>query len=156
MPVDPLDLTSPTAPLAEAAARMARLLPARLLQPTVECAVSVDADALASAVHRAEPYAGPHGRLSIQVGDGVLVVRGTDPQAGESEETVKATTRGDHVVRCDQARFLIDALRPFAGRAALIEIQSALRPTVFTGEAGGDRPDLRYVVMPMRVAVPTG
>jgi DNA polymerase III subunit beta len=83
-------------------------------------------------------------------------VRGTDPQAGESEETVKATTRGDHVVRCYQARFLIDALRPFAGRAALIEIQSGLRPTVFTGEAGGDRPDLRYVVVSMRVAEPTG
>jgi DNA polymerase-3 subunit beta len=122
----------------------------RLLDTKTECAVEVDADALAAAVDRASPYAGPHGKVAIQAIDGVLVVRGNDPVAGESEETVKAAVRGDHLTRTYQSRYLLDALRPFARRSVRMEIQPGMRATVFSVEPAEDHPDLRYLVVPMR------
>ena len=56
--------------------------------------------------------------MAVQVTDGALLVRASDQLSGESEETVKAAVRGDHVARSYQARFLVDALRPFAGHTS--------------------------------------
>lgn len=128
----------------------------RLLDTRVECAVEVEADALAAAVDRAAPYAGPHGKVVVHAADGVLVVRGSDPLGGESEETVKASVRGDQLTRSYQARFLLDALRPFTRRTVLMQIQSGMRATVFTAEPGEDHVDLRYLVVPMRTPEAAG
>lgn len=120
----------------------------RLLDIVAECVVEVDADELAAAVHRAVPYSGQHGRLAIDIGDGVVIVRGSDPLAGESEETVKATVRGNQLTGHYQARFLLDALRPFGADTVTMRVQSGLRATEFSAD---DRPDgLRYLVVPMR------
>jgi DNA polymerase-3 subunit beta len=121
----------------------------QLLDARVECAVDLEADALAAAVDRATPYAGPHGRVTIHAGDGALVVRSSDPLAGESEETVKASVRGDHLIRTYQARYLLDALRPFARQTVRVQVQGGLRATVLSA-AGDDGLDLRYLVVPMR------
>jgi DNA polymerase-3 subunit beta len=123
----------------------------RLLDTTTECAVDVEADPFIAAVDRAAPYAGPHGRVTIDVTDGVLVVRGNDALAGESEETIKAAVRGDHVTRHYQARFLLDALRPFAGGTARVRVQGGMRPTLFTAAHAVEGIDLTYVVVPMKV-----
>jgi DNA polymerase-3 subunit beta len=47
-----------------------------------------------------------------------------------------------------QARYLTDALRPFAGGRVRIGIQPGMRATIFSAAEPGDV-DLRYIVMPM-------
>ncbi|HEX2772074.1 MAG TPA: DNA polymerase III subunit beta, partial [Micromonosporaceae bacterium] len=121
----------------------------QLLDVAAEATVEIGSDDLAAAVHRATPYAGPHGRITVELRDGAVVVRGTDPLAGESAETVKASTAGDHLTRCYQARFLLDALRPFTG-AVRIEIQAGMRATALTGAQPEGQGNLRYLVVPMR------
>jgi DNA polymerase-3 subunit beta len=128
----------------------------RLLETTTECAVEVEADVLLAAVERAVPYSGPHGRVTVDAVDGVLVVRGRDPLAGESEETVKATVRGDHLTRYYQARYLLDALRPFAGGVVLMEIQGGLRATAFSAGPAEHGADLRYLIVPMKAPESAG
>lgn len=120
----------------------------RLLRATASGVAEVDADALAAAVRRATPYAGPRGVVTLTAWDGELRVQGSDPHSGESEESVKASVSGQHGAAAYQARFLLDALRPFAGRPVRIERQEALRPTVFSGEAG--EVEVTCVVVPMR------
>lgn len=118
----------------------------RLLDIAPECTVEVTAEALAGAVQRAVPYAGPHGRVTMRIGDGVLRISGSDPLHGESEEAVKASVRGDHVTVHCQSRFLIDALRPYAGQTVTLRVQAGLRATAFTAPGS----DLTYLVVPMR------
>jgi DNA polymerase III subunit beta len=122
----------------------------QLLAISADCTVEVEADELSAAVHRAAPYAGPHGRVSIQVTDGRLVVQGSDPVAGESEETVKATCAGDHLTRTYQGRLLLDGLRAFAGGRVRVQVQAGMRATAFTAAEPADRHDLSYLVVPMR------
>ncbi|MEU8080555.1 DNA polymerase III subunit beta [Catellatospora citrea] len=124
----------------------------QLLAAQAEATVRVDADELAAAVGRAAHYAGPRGAVTLELGDGELCVRGSDPLAGESSETIKADLLGDRLTRQYQARYLLDALRPFAGRQARLEIQSALRPTAFTAASPEPGVDLRYLVVPLRPA----
>ncbi|WP_218577887.1 DNA polymerase III subunit beta [Phytohabitans rumicis] len=118
----------------------------QLLAVDPQCTVEADADVLTAAVQRASPYAGPHGRVTVRPGDGALQVCGRDPLHGESEEAVKASVRGDHVTAHYQARYLVDALRPFAGETVRMRIQAGMRATAFSA-AGGD---LTYLVVPMR------
>jgi DNA polymerase-3 subunit beta len=118
----------------------------RLLDVAPECMVEADADALSAAVDRAQPYAGPHGRVTLSARDGAVVVRGRDPLHGESEEMVKASVCGDHLTARYRGRFLLDALRPFAGRTVTMRVQASLRATAFTVPEA----DLTYLVVPMR------
>ncbi|SFP30554.1 DNA polymerase-3 subunit beta [Amycolatopsis arida] len=122
----------------------------RLLESVVAGTADVDADTVAAAVRRAAPYGGPHGTVTLAAADGELRVRGNDPQAGESEETVKATVSGHHGTTVYQARYLLDALRPFAGRSVRMGFQEGLRPTVLTAGPDEDEVDLTYLVVPMR------
>lgn len=128
----------------------------QLLRAEAEATARVDADELAAAVQRAAHYAGPRGAVTLEFGDGELCVRGSDPLAGESAETLKADLLGDRVTRQYQARYLLDALRPFGGGPARLEIQSALRPTVFTAASPEPGVDLRYLVVPLRPAETAG
>lgn len=122
----------------------------RLLEAVIDSTVLVDADALARAVRRATPYAGPHGSVTLQVDDSELRVRGSDPQSGESEESVKATVDGNRITKTFQARYLSDALRAFAGRSVELRIQDGLRSTVLTSPPEDDGVELTYLVVPMR------
>ncbi|KOX31654.1 DNA polymerase III subunit beta [Saccharothrix sp. NRRL B-16348] len=122
----------------------------KLLEAVIDSTVVVEADVLAGAVRRAVPYAGPHGSVTIQVDDGELRVRGSDPQSGESEESVKATIDGNRVTKTFQARYLADALRAFSGRRVELRIQDGLRSTVLTSQAGPDGVELTYLVVPLR------
>ncbi|MEU4739527.1 DNA polymerase III subunit beta [Actinosynnema sp. NPDC023658] len=122
----------------------------KLLEAVIDSTVLVEADVLAGAVRRAVPYAGPHGSVTIQVDDGELRVRGSDPQSGESEESVKATIDGNRVTKTFQARYLADALRAFSGRRVELRIQDGLRSTVLTSQAGEDGVELTYLVVPLR------
>ncbi|TWP51441.1 DNA polymerase III subunit beta [Lentzea tibetensis] len=122
----------------------------RLLEAVIDSTVLVDADALARAVRRATPYAGPHGSVTLQVDDSELRVRGSDPQSGESEESVKATVDGNHITKTFQARYLSDALHAFTGRRVELRIQDGLRSTVLTSPPDDDGVELTYLVVPMR------
>ncbi|GLZ32998.1 DNA polymerase III subunit beta [Lentzea sp. NBRC 105346] len=122
----------------------------RLLEAVIDSTVLVDADTLARAVRRATPYAGPHGSVTLQVEDTELRVRGSDPQSGESEESVKATVEGNRITKTFQARYLADALRAFAGRRVELRIQDGLRSTVLTSPPDDDGVELTYLVVPMR------
>ncbi|MBB5959013.1 DNA polymerase-3 subunit beta [Saccharothrix tamanrassetensis] len=122
----------------------------KLLEAVIDSTVVVEADALAGAVRRATPYSGPHGSVTLQVEDSELRVRGSDPQTGESEESVKATIEGNRVTKTFQARYLADALRAFSGRRVELRIQDGLRSTVLTSQPGDDGIDLKYLVVPLR------
>ena len=122
----------------------------KLLEAVIDSRVLVDADALAGAVRRATPYAGPHGSVTIQVEDSELRVRGSDPQNGESEESVKATVDGNRLTKTFHARYLADALRAFSGKRVELKIQDGLRSTVLTSQVGEDGVELTYLVVPLR------
>ncbi|WNV91698.1 DNA polymerase III subunit beta [Umezawaea sp. Da 62-37] len=125
----------------------------KLLEAVIDSTVLVDADALAGAVRRATPYAGPHGSVTIQVDDSEVRVRGSDPQNGESEESVKATVDGNRLTKSFQARYLADALKAFSGRRVELRIQDGLRSTVLTSQAEADGVELTYLVVPLRTVV---
>ncbi|GAA1265021.1 hypothetical protein [Saccharothrix xinjiangensis] len=124
-----------------------------LLEAVIDSTVLVEADVLAGAVRRAVPCAGPHGSVTLQLHDGELRVRGSDPQAGESEESVEATIDGNRVTKTFQARYLADALRAFSGRRVELRIQDGLRSTVLTSPADVDGMELTYLVVPLRTNV---
>jgi DNA polymerase III subunit beta len=114
----------------------------------VDTRLEVDADALAGAVRRVGLYTDPRGVLALEVGDGEVRLRGADHQSGEAEESVKATVDGGRTGQAFQARYLTDALRPFAGGTVRLEIQPGMRATVFSAAEPGEV-HLRYIVMPM-------
>ncbi|WP_433267461.1 DNA polymerase III subunit beta [Actinosynnema sp. CS-041913] len=122
----------------------------KLLEAIIDSTVVVEADALAGAVRRATPYSGPHGSVTLQIEDSELRVRGSDPQTGESEESVKATIEGNRVTKTFQARYLADALKAFSGRRVELRIQDGLRSTVLTSQPGEDGIELKYLVVPLR------
>ncbi|WP_431923984.1 hypothetical protein [Amycolatopsis tucumanensis] len=66
----------------------------------------------------------------------------------------KASVSGGRLSAIHQARYLLDALRPFAGRTVRIEHQEGLRPTVFTAPPDGGAADggaaVTCGVVPMR------
>jgi DNA polymerase III subunit beta len=114
----------------------------------VDTHLELDADALAGAVRRVALYADARGVLALEVGDSEIRLRGADRQSGEAEETVKSTVDGGRTGQAFQARYLTDALRPFAGSRVRIAIQPGMRATIFSAPEPGDI-DLKYIVMPM-------
>jgi DNA polymerase-3 subunit beta len=125
----------------------------RLLELSPECVVEVEAAALVAAVDRASRYAGAPGRVAVEAGDGVLLVRASDPLTGESEEAVKAAVRGDHLTRFYQARLLGDALRAFGAHHVWMRVQGGIRATELCCASPEVPVDLRYLVVPLRPAV---
>ncbi|AXB45718.1 DNA polymerase III subunit beta [Amycolatopsis albispora] len=115
----------------------------------VETRLTVAADELAAAVRRTSLYAGPRGVVTLDVQDGTIRVAGTDPRAGEAEELVKSTVDGNRAAPSYQARYLLDALRPFSGGDTTLALQPGLRATLLTA----DSTPLRYYVMPMQPPV---
>ncbi|ASO17910.1 DNA polymerase-3 subunit beta [Actinoalloteichus hoggarensis] len=123
----------------------------RLLSVPADTTAWVEADVLAGAIRRALPYTGPHGLISLEVGDAELRVRGVDSQTGESEEMVKAAVDGGRPTRRFQARNLADGLKAFAGGQVRLAVPDAdRRGTVLTGEARPDEVELTYLVAPSR------
>ncbi|MFF5231713.1 hypothetical protein [Dactylosporangium sp. NPDC000521] len=120
----------------------------RLLDISAICTVETDADTLAQAVDRATAYGGPHGRVTLQPIEGALLIRADDPLTGESEQTLKATTDGTHIVRSFQARLLLDALRAFPHHPVQLQFQPDMRATAFT--ASLPTTTLNYLVVPLR------
>jgi DNA polymerase-3 subunit beta len=119
----------------------------------VDTELTLDADALAAAVRRVSLYTDPRGIIAMEVGDSEIRLRGADHQSGEAEESVKSTVDGGRTGQAFQARYLTDALRPFAGGPVRVRIQPGMRAAVFTSPTPST-PDLRYVVMPMRPPKP--
>jgi DNA polymerase-3 subunit beta len=120
----------------------------KVVMSAVDTTVEVDADALAGAVRRVGLFTDQRGVVALEVGDAEVRLRGADQQAGEAEESVKATVGGGRTGQAFQARYLTDALRPFAGRRVTLEIQPGMRATILSATEPGEV-DLRYVVMPM-------
>jgi DNA polymerase III subunit beta len=121
----------------------------------VDTHLTLDADALAAAVRRVSLYTDPRGVIAFEVGDSDIRLRSADRQAGEAEETVKSTVDGGRTGQTFQARYLIDALRPFSGQTIRVAIQPGMRAALITRATPGDA-DLRYIVMPMRLARHSG
>jgi DNA polymerase III subunit beta len=120
----------------------------KVITTEVDTQVDVDADALAGAVRRVGLYTDARGVLLVEVGDAEIRLRGADQRAGEAEESVKATVSGGRTGQAFQARYLTDALRPFAGGRVRMAIQPGMRATIFSAPEP-EEVDLRYVVMPM-------
>lgn len=122
----------------------------KIVTSSVDTWLTVDADAFAAAVRRVALYADNRGVLKLEVGDSEVRLRGADQQAGEAEETVKVDVEGGRTSPSFQSRFLIDALRPFAGGRVRLAIQPGMRATVFSSPDPDNPVDLRYMVAPMR------
>ncbi|SDD85177.1 DNA polymerase III subunit beta [Actinokineospora iranica] len=110
--------------------------------------IEADADTLTAATRRVALYSDPRGVVQLEAGDTELRLRATDHQAGEAEEPVKATITGGRTSPSFQSRYLLDALRPFAGTRVRLAIQPGMRATVLTAVDPGEV-DLRYILMPM-------
>lgn len=123
-----------------------------LLRANASGTIELEADVLAAALRRASPYGGPRGTVELTAWEGAVRVHSSDPHTGESEESVKATVTGHHEALLYQARFLLDALRPFTGRTVRLATQEGLRPTTFTAPADESGVELTYLVVPMRPA----
>lgn len=114
----------------------------------VDTQLELDTDALASAVRRVALYTDARGVIALDVGDSEIRLRGADRQSGEAEETVKSSVEGGRTGQAFQARYLTDALRPFAGGRVRVAIQPGMRATIFSAPEPAEV-ELRYVVMPM-------
>lgn len=123
----------------------------KLFPSTVDCTLTMAAAALAGAVRRVATYAGPRGAVTLEAGEGELRVRGSDPQAGEAEETIKAEVHGDRVSRSYQAKYLLETLRWFGEDEVRVDVQPGIRGTMFSHGAPGPV-RLRYLVVPLRQA----
>ncbi|MGW5050626.1 DNA polymerase III subunit beta [Actinokineospora sp. NPDC004072] len=119
-----------------------------LVLNTVDTEVEVDADALLSAARRVSLYSDPRGVLNLEVADHELRLRGTNPQTGEAEESIKATTTGSRTSPAVQSRYLIDALRPYTGLRIHLAIQPGMRATVITAVDPQEVP-IKYLMMPL-------
>ncbi|MBM7771377.1 DNA polymerase-3 subunit beta [Actinokineospora baliensis] len=120
----------------------------KLALSDVDTKVTVDADALAAATRRVALYSDARGVVRLEVGDAEVRLRATDQNAGEAEESVKATPTGGRTSPSYQSRYLVDALRPFAGRQVELAIQPGMRATVVTA-VEAEEVELRYILMPM-------
>ncbi|CRK61048.1 DNA polymerase III beta subunit [Alloactinosynnema sp. L-07] len=120
----------------------------KLALADVDTHVELDADTFSNATRRVALFTDTRGVVSVEVGDTHLRLRTADRQTGEAEESVKATIDGGRTSPSYQARYLIDALRPFAGRRVHLAIQPGMRATVVTAVEPGEV-DLRYIIMPM-------
>jgi DNA polymerase-3 subunit beta len=121
----------------------------RLLRTRPECTAEVNADLLLGAVERAVPFSGSNGHVFLDVADGGLVVRSGDTSAGEAREEVKAGVRGGLMTACYQGRYLLDALRVFAGDMVVVQFQEGILPTVVRAAQPG-AVELSYLVVPLR------
>lgn len=103
----------------------------------------------ADAVRRLTPFVGHQAGLVVESGDGELRLRATNPQFGDAEETLKATTGGDRIVTAYHPRYLADALRPFGEAEVRLRLRNgARRATVITTP---ESPELHYVLMPRQL-----
>ncbi len=114
----------------------------------VDTQVAVDADNLIAATRRVALYSDTRGVVRLEVGDSEIRLRATDHQSGEAEETVKATVTGGRTSPSFQSRYLLDALRPFAGTQVHLAVQPGMRATVLSAVDPAEV-DLRYILMPM-------
>ncbi|MFC5290793.1 DNA polymerase III subunit beta [Actinokineospora guangxiensis] len=119
-----------------------------LVLDTADTFVDLDADALTGAARRVALYTDARGVLQIDVGDHEVRLRGADPQAGEAEEAVKATVDGGRTSPAVQSRYLVDALRPFAGKRVRLAIQPGMRATAITS-LDPEEMAVKYLMMPM-------
>ncbi|MDQ3403850.1 MAG: DNA polymerase III subunit beta [Actinomycetota bacterium] len=124
------------------------LTESKLALSAVDTHIDVDADALTGAARRVALFTDPRGVLQIEVGDSELRLRTADRSAGEAEESVKATISGGRTNPSFQARYLIDALRPFAGGRVHLAVQPGMRATICTSPEPGEV-EVTYIVMPM-------
>ena len=119
----------------------------------VDTRVEADADALLAAVRRTSLYADTRGVVHLEVGDSHLRLRSANQQSGEAEETLKATTHDGRTSPSYQARYLVDALRPFAGGEVHLAIQPGMRATILTAVDPGEV-NIKYILVPIRPPQP--
>jgi DNA polymerase-3 subunit beta len=121
----------------------------RHLGTSGDATLEVDADTLLGAVRRVGLYADGRGAVGLDLGEGEVRVRAGGDDLGEADESVKATVTGQ-VTQHYRVRYLVDALRVFAGQRIAVEIKTGLRSTVLTAaEPDRDGLVLHYVVMPI-------
>ncbi|HKN95694.1 MAG TPA: DNA polymerase III subunit beta [Pseudonocardiaceae bacterium] len=121
----------------------------RYLDLAGDATVVVPADDLLGAVRRVGLFADGRGAVGLDVADGEVRVRASGADLGEADESVKATVTGA-LTQTYRVRYLVDALRVFAGRQLRLAIRSGLRATGLTAvEPDPDGLALTYVVMPI-------
>lgn len=123
----------------------------RLLSTPPDCTVELETDPFASAVRRVATYAGAANVVELELGENELRLRANDPQGGDALETVKATVSGDRFRTAYHPRYLIDALRGFAGSHVRLALRNGERRASVLSSPEPGLVDLRYVVMPKRL-----
>ncbi len=85
-------------------------------------------------------------RFSIH--DDILEISASNPDLGESRETVEIENHGVDLSIGFNARYFLDALGVLSGERVILELGESLNPGILR-EEGGD--DVMYVIMPMRL-----
>ncbi|WP_424183922.1 DNA polymerase III subunit beta [Actinokineospora sp. G85] len=122
---------------------------ANIVLSKVDTTVETDADALSAATRRVALHTNPRGVVTLEVGDTHLKVRTTPDAEGEAEEHLKATPTGGRTSPAYQSRYLVDALRPFAGGPVTLAIQPGMRATILTAPEPGEV-KITYILVPIR------
>ncbi|WP_285505562.1 DNA polymerase III subunit beta [Actinokineospora sp. NBRC 105648] len=120
----------------------------KLALSAVDTHIELDADTLAAATRRVALYSDSWGVIRLEVGDSEVRLRAADQHSGEAEESLKATVTDGRTSPSYRARYLLDALRPFAGTRIRLAIQPGMRATVITSVEPGEV-EIRYILMPM-------
>ncbi|SDX14329.1 DNA polymerase-3 subunit beta [Amycolatopsis xylanica] len=114
----------------------------------VDTVLELNAGALAAAVRRVGFFADGLRALTLEVGDNQVRLASTHDQTGEAEEFVKADVSGGRTSPSFQAKYLLDALQPFADRDIRLEFQPGKRATVLREVTPGEVA-LKYLLMPI-------
>ncbi|WP_189059921.1 DNA polymerase III subunit beta [Longimycelium tulufanense] len=123
---------------------------AKFFSAEAECSVTVRADVLAASVRRVAPYAGPYSSITLEVGDGEVWVRGSDPSTGEAEERVEVGICGERVSRAYRATYLAEALNAYGEATIRFGMRGIRQGSIITAvDARPGGIELRYLVMPL-------
>jgi DNA polymerase-3 subunit beta len=124
----------------------------RVLPKSAEHVAVIDREHLAIAIERALQFSDRERRfVRMELTQGELRIIGAEQDAGESEEAIECSYRGDGFVFGINGGYLLDFLR--ALRCAEVELRGndAHSAVEFRPVQDGDGWFYRYIVMPMRL-----
>ena len=112
--------------------------------------VMVQRDALTQALRRVSILASEKSSpVRFEISGGAVIVKATQPEAGEAREELEAQVEGPDLEVGFNARYFREALGALTTDTVIVEIGDSLSPCLLRpGEGGGDE---LYVIMPMRL-----
>lgn len=120
-----------------------------LLPDTINTSVTVEAKALTKGVQQVALVARRTSPVRLVVSDGIKLEAGGLDDA-EAEKHVDAAVEGEPFTIAFNPGYLLDGIAAVGTDSVRVCLVAPTKPAVFTSE---DRPEFRYLLMPVRLAV---